>query len=213
MITRFLLWLLSPLFTAWTAPYVWTTGQTVTAANLNMYISANDAYLKTYVDLISPATTANYVFAGPTSGGAAVMAARALVVADLPITSTTYTPVYSGSGGSIGATAYSAQVGRYIRIGDLIVATAYIALTNKGSWTGDIHISLPVAAGPTFYPPGAIETSNVTMAGYYYLTAGVIPSASYCVIRMTGNEIGTTNMQTTAHTTGSFLFTVSYFVS
>lgn len=35
---------------AWTAPKTWTTGELVTAAMMNIYVSANDTYLKTETD-------------------------------------------------------------------------------------------------------------------------------------------------------------------
>lgn len=38
---------------AWTAPLLWVTGTLVTAAQLNLYISDNDAYLKSQTDKLN----------------------------------------------------------------------------------------------------------------------------------------------------------------
>lgn len=56
-----------------------------------------------------------------------------------------WTPVLGGSGGTSGQT-YSYQVGRYVKLGQLVFATFNIALTAKGTITNDVQIQgLPFA--------------------------------------------------------------------
>jgi hypothetical protein len=66
----------------------------------------------------------------------------------------TWTPVYEGTSGSIGSTAYSTQAGRYTKIGRMVFATAEVVLTNKGSWTSSVRF-----AGLPFTTSGATETA------------------------------------------------------
>ena len=59
----------------------------------------------------------------------------------------TWTPEMSGSGGSAGSFAVASVEGCYQRIGNICIATAgLINITNKGSWTGDVRVSLPFAS-------------------------------------------------------------------
>ncbi len=57
---------------------------------------------------------------------------------------TTYTPVLSFGGASVGIT-YSNQVGHYQQVGNLVFVAADISLSSKGSSTGNASITLPVA--------------------------------------------------------------------
>lgn len=50
------------------------------------------------------------------------------------------TPTLSFGGGSVGIT-YATQIARYCRVGDLVVLTINIVLTNKGSSTGNMNIA------------------------------------------------------------------------
>jgi hypothetical protein len=76
----------------------------------------------------------------------------------------TWTPVYTGTGGSIGSTAYSFQAGTYTKVGNLVTIGMKLGLTNKGSWTGVVLITgLPfTAASDGIQNMGAIWTSSVT---------------------------------------------------
>lgn len=57
-------------------------------------------------------------------------------------TSGAWTPVVQFGGASVGVTyAANGQVGRYVRTGNLIMATCYILLTNNGSSTGAFTIA------------------------------------------------------------------------
>jgi hypothetical protein len=67
----------------------------------------------------------------------------------------TWTPVISGSGGSAGTFAQSgANGGGYIKIGNIYICGFFInTITDKGSWTGSVRITLPVVPGGTFEQP------------------------------------------------------------
>ena len=58
----------------------------------------------------------------------------------------TWTPVLSGSTGSAGGYTATVAVGRYTKIGRVISITAGIALSNVGSWTGELQCSIPTVA-------------------------------------------------------------------
>jgi hypothetical protein len=80
----------------------------------------------------------------------------------------TWTPVYSGLGGSIGSTAYSVQRGRYTKVGRVVFATAEVELSNKGSWTSGVLIS-----GLPFDSSGATETCmGSVILGFVDFAAG-----------------------------------------
>ena len=61
----------------------------------------------------------------------------------------TWTPVIGGEGGTSGQT-YTAQVGRYVKIGKLVVVQMVVALSAKGTITGAVQIQgLPFTAENT----------------------------------------------------------------
>ena len=61
----------------------------------------------------------------------------------------TWTPVIGGSGGTSGQT-YSVQVGRYVKIGKIVIATAFPVLSAKGTITDSVQIQgLPFTAENT----------------------------------------------------------------
>lgn len=51
----------------------------------------------------------------------------------------TWTPVIGGAGGTSGQ-AYSNQEGYYVKIGQLVIASCHVALSTKGTITGDVQI-------------------------------------------------------------------------
>ena len=92
----------------------------------------------------------------------------------------TWTPVYSGSAGSKGATSYTTQSGSYTKIGRSVILHMNLVLSNNGDWTNEVGISgvpfMPVTAGI-----GMLSSSNITYTGdliAYVLDAG----APYVII-------------------------------
>lgn len=65
------------------------------------------------------------------------------------ISTNSFTPSLEFAGAFTGIT-YSSQVGNYVKVGNAVSFNIYIALTNKGSSTGDATITgLPFANGST----------------------------------------------------------------
>jgi hypothetical protein len=54
----------------------------------------------------------------------------------------TYTPAISATDG-IGTLTYSAQVGRYTKVGNRVSFNAYVSIANKGTVAGSLRITLP----------------------------------------------------------------------
>ena len=92
----------------------------------------------------------------------------------------TWTPVYEGLGGSIGSTAYTAQRGRYTKVGRTVFATAEIELSNKGSWTSGVRIE-----GLPFTNSGATE---VCLGSVILGTVDFAAGELYCNPRSTGSN-------------------------
>jgi len=64
----------------------------------------------------------------------------ALSFATLGQTTGAWTPVVAFGGASVGVT-YAIQVGRYVRTGNLVMATCHVQLTSNGSSTGSFTIT------------------------------------------------------------------------
>jgi hypothetical protein len=88
--------------------------------------------------------SANTVFAGPSSGGAATPTFRALVMADLGTTGT-FTPTYFGQT-TAGTTTYVAQSGAYTRVGNAIFFTLYVSWSNATGTGNALVGGLPFTA-------------------------------------------------------------------
>lgn len=142
--------------------------------------------------------TANFVWAGPVSGPAAVPAFRALVAADLPtITSlgtvvagtwaATPVAVSSGGTGDTGTawTAYTPTItagsgtfttvsatGRWKAIGKTVFFQISITITTNGTAATNIVATLPVTSGPGVYAAIGRESATQTALD------GIIGSAS-----------------------------------
>ena len=102
-------------------------------------------------------------------------------------TSSTFTPVLSFGGASVGIT-YTTQQGTYTRTGDTVTFSIYMLLSNKGSSTGQALISgMPIAArtGVTFQcfemvpgitwtgkPISVIGSAGTVLVLQIYSTAG-----------------------------------------
>jgi hypothetical protein len=85
----------------------------------------------------------------------------------------TWTPVFSGTGGSIGTTAYSERGGRYTKIGNRVILNFTMGLSSKGSWTGNVKITgIPFTGIGSLSGDealSALEVRNTTISGKYCL--------------------------------------------
>ena len=129
----------------------------------------------------------------------------------------TWTPTYEGTTGSAGPLAYSEQAGSYTRIGNRVILTGTIILTNNGDWTGNVRIGgMPfnssIASGSESM--GSVQMRNVTTTGAYVV-------ADFG--RIAGNKIAFINVNSAGAATnvacadvpdnGAFLFTIVYRVA
>jgi hypothetical protein len=63
----------------------------------------------------------------------------------------TWLPVLTGDGGGTAMT-YTTQIGKYTKIGNVVIADAYILLSNRGTITGNVIITgLPLPVAPSTY--------------------------------------------------------------
>ena len=88
----------------------------------------------------------------------------------------TWTPAITFGGGSTGIT-YSSRDGYYTRTGNIVICTAYIALSNKGSSTGAASIAgLPftIKNNSGAYSPATLRLQNITFSNQFqgYATVG-----------------------------------------
>jgi hypothetical protein len=122
----------------------------------------------------------------------------------------TWTPIYYGSSGSIGATAYSTQSGRYTKIGRLVFINGTVTLTNNGDWTGNVRIAgLPFA--PALIVTGSAKLSSITFDGY---VSSQIP-AGVTYVEFSVSKTGTAAAYVTCANTpdnGTFSFILFYSV-
>lgn len=89
----------------------------------------------------------------------------------------TYTPVLAFGGSSTGITYATTPIGYYCIIGNLVMYSATLTLTSKGSATGNATISLPAYTSIAVFPSNA-QLQNVTFSG---LTLGTVPASSQLV--------------------------------
>ena len=74
----------------------------------------------------------------------------------------TWVPIIGGAGGQTGQT-YATQNGTYIRVGDLVVAHANVALSVKGTITGSAYIrGLPFTCAS-----GAASAEGIVIVGFF----------------------------------------------
>ncbi len=59
-----------------------------------------------------------------------------------------FTPTVSFGGASVGIT-YASNVGTFVGIGNLVYVDMYVQLSNKGSSTGNVSVSLPIVSSNT----------------------------------------------------------------
>jgi hypothetical protein len=122
----------------------------------------------------------------------------------------TWTPVYEGLAGSIGATAGTAS-GSYTKIGRQVIANGQIILTNKGSWTSVVRIAgLPFTVGSSVPCAGPCTLGEVVYDGTNLATYAIGASTNF-YIDVSKPVVARAVLSTTAVTnTSEFYFTVIY---
>ena len=109
----------------------------------------------------------------------------------------TFSPSFSGSGGSAGSAAIAAASGRYTKIGRIVTVSIKFYITNKGSWTGDFRITnLPFTSVSAETTALSIAYAACTNVDASMITARVFENNTYVVIQ-TGTNL-TSALQLTA---------------
>jgi hypothetical protein len=102
-----------------------------------------------------------------------------------------WTPGMSFGGGTTGIT-YTGVAGSYTRIGNLVFASYYIILSNKGSSTGSARITgLPITTGAVTYTITSMGMwSSITLSANY-TSVGVQPenAVTTALIQQSGNNV------------------------
>lgn len=97
----------------------------------------------------------------------------------------TWTPTLIGDS-TAGTQTYNTQVGRYVRIGSLVVARFYVRLFTIGTAAGNTLIGgLPFTAqnNANDYSASVIAYWAALGTAYVTLTAYVVPNANYAIVR------------------------------
>jgi hypothetical protein len=126
----------------------------------------------------------------------------------------TWTPVFEGTTGSIGATA-STVSGTYTKIGRQVTCYGEIVLTNKGSWTGVVRIAgKPFNSASTYVNVGSATLSNVNYTSGASLAVYMNTSATgfYIDTSSSGGARTVVSLANVANNS-EFYFTFTYFTS
>jgi len=116
----------------------------------------------------------------------------------------TWTPVLQFGGGSTGIT-YSVQSGRYTRIGSMVLVSANITLTSKGTSTGSASITgLPIAAAGSSSFNYALQVVASGTSGITSLCDGNLLGGSSSISLATGT--GATSVTDANLTNTSIIF-------
>jgi hypothetical protein len=126
---------------------------------------------------------------------------------------TAWTPGVAFGGGTTGIT-YTTQVGRYQRIGDIIIATGYCLLSSKGSSAGNATITgFPVAANALSNLNQPIILWIATLTGVSGGEQGFIaPGGSAATLSYTATGTVATMTEANFQNTTSFMVTAVYHV-
>jgi len=117
-----------------------------------------------------------------------------------------WTPVISGDGGTSGQT-YGTQVGRYIKVGRLVVCPYEVSLTVEGVITGNVQISgLPFTAeAATTRPIHAIEWGN-TATNWVFVVGLTLETTTFCYVRGAQAAAGNADLNLLAADIGNNTF-------
>jgi len=114
----------------------------------------------------------------------------------------TWTPTFTGSTTSGSSQAYSAQEGRYTKIGRMVHIVVHLDMSSIGTAAGNIQISIPFAAvnnsasqmGLSLAQCNAINLSS----GYTQIGAALIENTSYFLVMESGDNVGSLACQCSA---------------
>lgn len=108
---------------------------------------------------------------------------------------TAWTPVISGAT-TPGTNTYTTQVGRYVRIGPIVIAQFYIVINAVGTagnaMVGNAQINLPVAVAniANMIGAGAVTANLINLgAGFSWLTVQPTVNASQMLLVQSGDNV------------------------
>lgn len=122
---------------------------------------------------------------------------------------TAYTPTYTGAA-TAGVTTYTTQVGAYVRIGSLVVATGTVIWT-AATGTGAAQVSLPFTAQNVTnqFFSGSLRIDSVTFLNGVPEMLIAPNTAVFNLFSPVTNAVGA---NVAVEAAGSIVFTASYFV-
>lgn len=118
----------------------------------------------------------------------------------------------SFGGGSTGIT-YSQNACEYTQIGNLVTFGIAITLTSKGSSTGVLAISLPVASGGTTCAISIGRWKGLTLDAGFTQVGAITSGSSLLIYENGSNQTPTQLTDTYVSGTAQFWITGSYFTS
>lgn len=126
-----------------------------------------------------------------------------------PGTFSTWTPTYTGSA-TAGTTTYTAQVGWYVRIGNIVFVLGHLVWTNA-TGTGNVRISLPFTSSNTSgqRTAGAVWTDSVTFANG---SIQALNFANNAVLRLYSPATNAGSTELSIETAGTIIFAIWYLV-
>ena len=110
----------------------------------------------------------------------------------------TWTPTLTGSTGSAGGYTATIENGRYVKIGQLVFVSGGIILSNKGSWGGDVRVSLPINASTSYSfntPMGSILLLQHSFTGVPVINLGNIGASTYLLVPLVTSASAQVNLQ------------------
>lgn len=123
----------------------------------------------------------------------------------------TWSPAITGSSSNPTVT-YTAQTGRYSRIGDVIFFDAYMVINTISGGSGDVRVSLPVANSTGRNTPANAYTSGVDLGGTPVNVLALIPSgAQYALIDSIQDNASVSRLQISGLAAGDGIFLSGFY--
>lgn len=130
----------------------------------------------------------------------------------------TFTPTMTfATPGDLNISSYAAQVGTYVRIGSLVVATVNLAVNaGNATWTtaaGDLQTTaLPFTSKNVTqdFHLGSGQFQTWTKAGHTLVSARVIPNSTVCTFVTSGSGVTNATLDVASFTSGVSAFTVRF---
>lgn len=128
--------------------------------------------------------------------------------------SVAFSPVVTTSGTQPTGLTYSTQLGQYVKIGDVVVATLTVVLSNKGTGgTGQVRVSVPFAATARAGSTTAHNENTTGIASGSFVVGLISSGASFVEMRVQSANASTTLDWANVTNTWQAIFTIIYIAS